>query len=164
MDPNKAHYVVATGILVKDGKYLIAKRADHEKVFPSKWTVPGGKLEVSDYKDRTPDTQGAKQWYNICEDVIRREMMEEVGLKIKNINYLASLTFIRPDGIPTLVISLFGQYDGGEVILSEDLSDYVWVTLAEAKNYDLIDGIYEEIELLDKHLKGNDIGVWKRKD
>jgi len=33
-DKNKAHYIVVTGILVnKEGKYLIAKRADWEKAF-----------------------------------------------------------------------------------------------------------------------------------
>ena len=29
-DKNLAHYIVVTGILVKDGKYLIVKRADWE--------------------------------------------------------------------------------------------------------------------------------------
>jgi len=28
LNPSKAHYVVATVIIVKDGKYLITKRAD----------------------------------------------------------------------------------------------------------------------------------------
>ena len=153
LDLNKAHYVVATGILVKDGKYLIAKRSEREKAFPGKWTVPGGKLEMNDYKDKTPDTTSG-QWYNICEEIVKREMMEEVGLLIKNMKYLVSLTFIRPDGIPTLVISLSGDYAGGEVKLCPDLTDYAWVTLEEAKNYDLIDGIYVEIEMLDLSLKG----------
>ena len=31
-----------------------------------------------------------------------------------------------------------------------------------AKNYELIEGIYEELELLDKHLKGKDLGTWKK--
>ena len=56
MDNDKAHYIVATGIIVKDGKFLIAKRADYEKAFPGLWTVPGGKLEQKDYKDRKQDT------------------------------------------------------------------------------------------------------------
>ena len=30
-DKNKVHYVTATAILVKDGKYLIVKRVDWEK-------------------------------------------------------------------------------------------------------------------------------------
>src|SRR3989344_3344111 len=123
MDPNKAHYIVATGILVRDGKYLIVKRSEREKAFPGKWTVPGGKLELSDYKDRPHDTS-AGQWYNICERIVEREMMEEVGLGIKDMKYVASLTFIRPDNIPTLVISLYGNYVEGEVMLCKDLTDY----------------------------------------
>ena len=162
MDPNKAHYVVSTGIIVKDGKYLIAKRSDKEKAFPGKWTVPRGKLEVSDYKNRPQDTN-AGQWYNICEDILKRETLEEVGLQIKNIIYITSLVFIRPDNIPTLVISLAAQYAGGEVKLCDELTDYAWVSLEEAKNYDLIDGILEEIEMLDKHLKGGELGIWRGK-
>ncbi|GAI15302.1 unnamed protein product, partial [marine sediment metagenome] len=53
---NLLHYIVVTGILVKDGKYLIVKRADWEKAFPGRWTVPGGKLEVLDYALREKDT------------------------------------------------------------------------------------------------------------
>tara|TARA_Y100000310_G_C20702929_1_gene831730 strand:- start:10029 stop:10202 length:174 start_codon:yes stop_codon:yes gene_type:complete len=50
VDKNLLHYVVVTGILVNSqGKYLITKRAEWEKAFPGKWTVPGGKLEVLDY-------------------------------------------------------------------------------------------------------------------
>lgn len=161
MDQNKAHYVVATGIIIKDGKFLIAKRSEKEKAFPGKWTVPGGKLEVADYKNRPVDTLSG-QWYNIFESILHREALEEVGLKIKNIKYLTDLVFIRPDGIPTVVISLFADYDSGEVTLCPDLTDYKWVTLEEAKNYDLIDGIYDELEMLSAHLKGKPVGEWKR--
>ena len=161
LNPDKAHYVVATVIIVKDGRYLITKRADWEKAFPGKWTVPGGKLEVSDYSKRKQDTN-AGQWYNVLETLAEREVFEETGLKIKNIKYLVSLTFIRPDGIPTLVISLYADYDSGHVVLSKDMTDFKWVSLEEAKSYDLIDGIWEELEMLDKHLKGEKIGVWKR--
>lgn len=159
MDNDKAHYIVATGIIIKDGKFLIAKRADYEKAFPGLWTVPGGKLEQKDYKDRKQDTD-AGQWYNVVESLLRREVKEEVGLEIDKIKYLTSLTFIRPDGIPSFVLSMFADYKDGEVILGEGLTDYKWVTLEEAKNYKLIPGIYEELEMLDKLLKGEDVGDW----
>ena len=159
MDVKKAHYVVVTGIIVKDGKYLIAKRSDKEKAFPGKWTVPGGKLEADDYKNRASDTS-AGQWYNICEDLLRREVKEETNLDIKNIRYLTSLVFERPDGIPTVVLSLIADHHNGEVELCDDLTEYKWVTVKEAKEYDLIDGIYEEIEMLDRSLKGENIGEW----
>ena len=161
MDKDKAHYVVATGIIVKDGKYLITKRSDNEKAFPGKWTVPGGRLEIKDYKQRKPDTN-AGLWYNICEDLVRREVLEETSLEIKDIKYLTSLVFERPDGIPTVIISLFADHHKGEVKLCDELVDHKWVSLEEAKNYDLIDGIYEELEMLDKHLKGDSLGVWKK--
>lgn len=159
-DPEKAHYVVATCILVKDGKFLIAKRSDKEKAFPNLWTVPGGKLEASDYKNRKCDT--SCQWYNIFEDICKREVEEEVGIKVENLKYLTSLIFIRPDNIPTLVASMFAHTENENIKLSDELTDHKWVTLEEAKNYKLIDGIYEELELLDKHLKGEELKEWKK--
>lgn len=159
-DPEKAHYIVATCILVKDGKFLIAKRSPAEKAFPNQWTVPGGKLEANDYRNRKCDT--SCQWYNIFEDICKREVLEEVGIRVDNLKYLASLIFIRPDGIPTLVASMFARTNEGNVKLSRELVEYAWVTLEEAKKYELIDGIYEELELLDRHLKGEDLGVWKK--
>ena len=43
------HEVAITAIIVKDGKYLIIKRVATKRRFPNMWTVPGGKLETSDY-------------------------------------------------------------------------------------------------------------------
>jgi 8-oxo-dGTP diphosphatase len=161
-DANKAHYVVCTCIIHKDGRYLIAKRSEREKAFPGKWTVPGGKLEVNEYLSRPPSTHGANQWYNIFEDLTRREVKEEVGLDVRDIRYVASLTFIRPDKVPTLVVSLCADHAAGEVTLCEDLTAHAWVTAEEAKRYDLIDGIQEELEMVDRMLKGERAGEWKR--
>ena len=158
-DPEKAHYLVATCILVKDGKFLIAKRSDKEKNWPSRWTVPGGKLERNGYKSRSHDTP-EKQWYNVFEGLVRREVMEEVGLGIKNIKYLTSLAFERDDGDATIVVSLYADPEEGEVKLSPELVEHKWVSLEEAKEHDLIAGIYEELEMLDRVLKGEEVGEW----
>ena len=144
----KSHNVAVTGIIVKNGKYLIAKRSPDEKAFPNKWCVPGGKLEMKDYIDRPKDTNFA--WHNVCEHVLIREIKEEVNLEIKNIRYLTNLTFVRPDGIPTLVISLFADHHKGEVELCKDLTCHAWVNLEEAEKYDLIEGIYDQIAMVDK--------------
>lgn len=159
-DPQKAHYLVVTGIILKDGKFLITKRAPTEKAFPNQWTVPGGKLELKDYVNRPKDTSA--HWYNIFEDLLRREVMEEVGLKIRNIRYLTSLSYIRSDNIPTIIVSLFADHDDGEIKLCSALTEHAWVDLEEAKNYDLIEGIYEELEMLGKLLKGEKAEEWKK--
>jgi len=158
-DPKKAHYLVVTGIVVKDGKFLIAKRSGSEKAFPNQWTVPGGKLEMDDYASRPKDTSA--HWYNVFEDVLKREVLEEVGLTMKNIRYLTSLSYIRSDDIPTIIVSLFADHHEGEVKLCDALTDHAWVSLEEAKDYDLIEGIYEELKILDGHLKSGEGMVWK---
>ncbi len=160
MDLNKAHYVVVTAIIIKDGKFLIAKRSDNEKVNPGQWTVSGGKLEISDYSKRPKDT--STHWYNVFETVVKREVKEEVGLEIKNLKYLTSLSFIRPDGIPTIVASFFADYKNGNVNLCKDLTEFAWVNLEEAKKYELIEGIYEELVMLDSLLKGKTFDEWKK--
>lgn len=160
-DPKKAHYLVVTGIIVKDGKFLIAKRAPTEKTFPNQWTVVGGKLELDDYIKRPKDTE--HHWYNIFEGLLKREVMEETGLKIRSIRYLTSLAFIRPDNIPTIVVSFYAYYKSGEIKLCPALVDYAWVSHKEAGNYDLIAGIYEELEMLDKILNGEKVDAWRKK-
>jgi len=160
---NLLHYLVVTGILVnEEGKYLITKRADWEKAFSGKWTVPGGKLEVLDYVLREKDT--SVHWYNIFEDLLRREIGEEVGLEIENFGYVTSLVYLRDDKIPCLIVSLYVDAKTDKVRLCNALTEYAWVSLEEAKKYDLIEGIYEELEILDKKLKGDGIHEWKSKD
>src|SRR3989344_3141311 len=161
-DKNKAHYIVVTGILIRDGKYLIAKRAEWEKAFPGKWTVPGGKLEVLDYTLRKRDA--GELWYNIFEDCVKRECKEEVGLEIENIGYVTSMVYIRPDNAPCVVVSLYANPKEGEIKLCNALTDFKWVNLNEAKNYDLVEGLYKELEILDNYLKAGKMKAWKKKD
>ncbi len=152
LDP-RLHFVVATAIIVKDGKFLIAKRAPHEKAFPEKWTVPGGKLVLHEYNHLPKTSLNHPQWYNVVDWVLRKEVEEEVGLEIHKPQYLCDLVFVRPDGYPVVTLSYWAQYKDGEVKLCRDLSDYAWVTLDKAKDYDLIEGIWDELKLVDGILR-----------
>ena len=153
------HEVVITAIIVKDGKYLITRRALSKKRFPGMWTVPGGKLETSDYVNLPKDTKD--YWYNVLEQVLRREVKEEVGLTIKNIEYVTSLATIHADGAPSLVISCMADWESGEVVLQEDETDkYAWVSTEEARGYDLIGGIVDELHMADRRRLGEK-SEWK---
>ena len=141
----KAHYIAVTGIIRKEGKFLICKRSASEKLFPNKWCVPGGKVQQSDFISTKKDT--ADHWFNIFEKVLEREILEETSLKIKNIGYVSNLALIRPNGFSTIIVSLCADHESGEVMLNKDeLSDHAWVSLEEAKDYDLIENIYEQLE------------------
>jgi len=158
--PQLLHEIVITAIIIKDGKYLITRRAPTKKRFGEMWTVPGGKLETSDYVNLPKDTKD--YWYNVLEQVLRREVKEEVGLAIKNIEYVTSLATIHADGAPSLVISCMADWERGEVVLQESETDqFAWVSLEEAKRYELLDGIYDELVMADARRKGQK-SEWKR--
>ena len=146
------HNISVTAIIHNKRKYLITKRSPNKKAFPNKWTVPGGKLETSDYINLPKTTPAA--WYGTVTNTLKREVKEEVGLTISNIRYLIDMTIIGSDNTPTIVLSFFAKRQSGTIKLDEDSVDFAWVTARQAKNYDLIEGIYEEIVMVDKILKG----------
>lgn len=147
------HEVAITAIVVKDGKYLITRRSEKKRRFPGMWTVPGGKMETDDYLKLPKDTE--HYWYNVLERTLRREVKEEVGIDIENIEYVTSLATVHADGSPSLVISCVADYVSGDIKLQEDeLDQYAWISLEEAKDYKLIDGIYDELVMADNQRKG----------
>ena len=154
------HEIAITAIIVKDGKYLITRRSPGKKRFPGMWTVPGGKLETKDYVGLPKDT--GHYWYNVLEKVLRREVKEETGLDIRNIEYVTSLATVHADSNPSLVISCMADYAGGELGLQPEETDaHAWVTLEEARGYELIDGIYDELAMVEEKRKGF-LSEWRR--
>ena len=53
---DKLFYFVANAVVYResDGRCLILKRSEREKVHPGKWAVPGGKLEWEQFDLRKP--------------------------------------------------------------------------------------------------------------
>jgi len=134
-------------------EYLITKRAMHKKAHPGKWTIPGGGLTVDDYINTPQSEHGENLWYNVLEASLKRELREETGLEIGKPELLIDLTFLRPDGIPVFCLSCYAPYIGGKVNIDQDpegdTTDFAWVSYEEAKGYDLIPGILDEIRQVD---------------
>lgn len=131
MDNKKLHIVAVTGIIEKNGRFLIIKRREDEVAYPGMWTVPGGKVE-------TPDD---------CQTTLRREIKEEVGVEIKDeIVFIRDYGFTRPDDIHVIGLTFGCKYKSGKVKLSPDFTDFAWVTAKEAENYKIIPGILQELQ------------------
>lgn len=146
------HRIVTTCVIYNDkGQFLITKRSPTKKVHPSKWTIPGGGLSTDDYVG-SPATHGANAWENVVETAQIREIKEEVGVEIADVEYLLNFAFIRPDNIPVLVMTYCARYVSGDVILDEDATEFAWISLAQAQDYDLIDGIHGELEYVAKKM------------
>ena len=150
-DP-RLHIIAVTGIVEKNGKYLILKRSEREVAYPGFWTVPGGKLVRHEYENLAL-TENTDAWYDIVSRTLEKEIMEEAGLEIEGIRYLTDMVFIRPDNIPALVLSYYCRHKAGNVALGKDMVDYAWIMPEEGKNYQIIPGILDEIIMVDKILK-----------
>lgn len=146
----KLFIVPVTAIVVRDGKFLIMKRAEWEKAFPGKWTVPGGKFEEGDFIEKPLTTKSYEGWYDVVRPAVGREVREEAGIEIEDIRYLTDYTFKHPKGFWVLGLSFWAQYVSGEVRLPPELTEYAWVTVEEAKDFDLIEGIYKELVLVNQ--------------
>ena len=149
------HRISLTAIIYKKQgqniKYLITQR-NFNKIFGGKWTVPGGGLETDDYINTPKTTKDS--WYLAIEKSLRREIKEESNLEVGKVKYLLDIASIIPGHAPRIILSFYCPYQSGKVKLDEDNIDYAWITYQAAKKYDLIEGILEEIEMVDKILKG----------
>lgn len=151
------HRIVVTAIVYRQVKsefhYLITQRSTDKKIWPGRWTVPGGGIEIDDYVATAPTTK-SNIWYFALDKSLRREVKEEVGLTIGSISYLLDLAFIRPDNTPVITLSFYAPYKSGKVKLDSESINYAWIGIRKVKKYDLIEGIPQEITMVDRILHG----------
>ena len=148
---NKLFYFVANVVVYRenDGRCLILKRSEREKVHPGKYAFPGGKLEW-DQLDITKPTRmngDVFDFENAVEDLLMREVKEEAGIEIdRGLKYINSNAFVRPDEVPVVLVKFAAKYISGDIQLEEGaFVDYAWVNRDEIKNYDCIKGICDEV-------------------
>lgn len=146
---NAKYEVVVTAVIFHGDKVLITRRTPNKKRFPGMWTVPGGHLEPHDFLDDPMDTE--HYWYNVLEKTLRREVHEEVGIEINNIEYVTTLA--STDGV--IVISCMADYVSGRIMLQPGETDAAtWIKLADVNGSNLIDGIADEIVMAFKKRAG----------
>ena len=149
---DKLFYFVANVVVYResDGRCLILKRSEAEKVHPGKYGVIGGKLEWKDMNIKKPTRMNGEviDFENAAEDLLIREVKEEAGIEIgRELKYLNSVAFVRPDEIPVVLIKFAAKWKSGEVKLEDKaFTDYMWVNENEVDSYPSIQGIGEEVK------------------
>ena len=156
---DKLFYFVANVIVYResDKRCLILKRSENEITHPDIWAAPGGKLEWSDLDIKNPTRMNGDviDFEDMIIKLLKRELFEEAGIKMhNNINFINDVTFIRPDGIPVVLLKFAAKYKSGNIVLEEDsFTDSAWVNNEEIKSYKCIDGLKEEVESTIKMFK-----------
>jgi 8-oxo-dGTP pyrophosphatase MutT (NUDIX family) len=132
-----------------DGRCLILKRDEREKVHPGKWAVLGGKLEWKDMPINAPSRHNGDvlDYEDAVENLLVREAKEEANIEIgRELKYINSVAFIRPDGIPVILVKFAAEYLSGDVVPEVGgFTEYAWVTPQEVMDYPCIEGIQQEI-------------------
>jgi 8-oxo-dGTP diphosphatase len=125
--------VAVKGILIKDGKALMVKRADDDEIGSGRWEFSGGKLEFGE----SPEA------------ALRREFLEETGLCVE-VGKLLYVTSFKtdPSRQVILIAYLCDCDDCHAVTLSDEHSDYMWASRAEVRAY-LAEDIADDISAND---------------
>lgn len=119
--------------------------------------IKGDKILMTKYADQTVTKRysliaGFAEIGETIEQTVQREVMEEVGVKVKNIKYYKSQPWAFTD---TLLLGFFCQLDGSENITmdSTELSVAQWVSRDEMPNIsDDISLTYEMMSILKNNL------------
>ncbi|MCC2631564.1 MAG: hypothetical protein K0S20_263 [Patescibacteria group bacterium] len=150
---DKLFYFVANVLIYReeDRRFLALKRSESEKVHPGKFAFPGGKLEWKDMDIEHPTRMNGDviDFENALEDLLSREAREESGVEIdaRNLQYLNSVAFVRPDGIPVILLKFMAPFVSGEVKVEEGaFTDHAWVTRTELNDLPYIKGMNEEVD------------------
>ena len=150
MTDSKLHIVAVVAVIRnEDGKYLVLKRGDHEIAYPGQYTFPGGKIEGND----------------TVEETLIREADEEAKIQLKPGKILLKdKSFLRPDGKTAKFFSyLCEAEDHSKVEISEDFTDFKWVTLEELKQLEHV-GIEDELIAAEELIKaGFELNKFKTK-
>ena len=130
MDQAIERRVIVVGLIHnKRGECLLCRMLPDRGVFPGQWGIPGGGIETGEQ----------------AETALRRELREEVGLEVSDIEPLfftdGLYTKCFPGGAQRPIYMIFLVYicraTGETVTLNPEFEDYAWVSHEALGDYDL---------------------------
>ena len=119
---------LAVGAVIEDstGRLLLMKRSVRCNHFAGQWETPGGKV-----KDGEP-----------FDFALLREVEEETGLRIELTGVLGAAEFGLPH-IHVVILYMRARIVTGEIKISNEHSEFAWVSWGELNDYDLTPGLQD---------------------
>ncbi len=111
-------------ILILDhaGRFLLLKRSEKSKYWPRRWEPPGGKVNTNEGFDAA----------------LLREVAEETGLRA-SIQHVVGASESQLPKVRAVHLIFVGRVESGEVRLSDEHDDYVWVSPSEFSSMELVE-------------------------
>ena len=124
---------IATKAIIKneDGRYLVLYKSETEEVNPNEIDIPGGRMRFGES----------------AEESLKREIEEEIGVKIEIIKPSRVWGFVKND-LHLVGITFLAKYISGEFRLSGEHTKYEWVDREKILIGDYPKLIKEEFEVI----------------
>ncbi|UCZ52143.1 NUDIX domain-containing protein [Bacillus shivajii] len=109
-----------------NGKWLIIERSKKEEHAGGLLSLVGGKV----------DDEGNS--FDILERTVKREIMEEVGVTVKeDLQYVHSTSFVTDSGDKVVDIVFLATYESGEAYAKspDEVGEVFWFTTEEVANH-----------------------------
>ncbi|MFJ8261184.1 NUDIX hydrolase [Rummeliibacillus sp. NPDC094406] len=110
------------GVIRKNDKWLIIERSKKEEHAGGLLSLVGGKVNIEGNSS------------DILERTVKREILEEVGVNVKDrINYVHSTSFLTDKGGNVVNIVFLCEYDSGEAFSksTDEVEAVLWLTTEE---------------------------------
>lgn len=120
----KRNITVTLECFVKKGnKYLMLHRSPQKHIMPNVWMAPGGHREFNEG----------------LFECAKREVLEETGLKIKNLEIkVAGNAYLKDLDEEFFFHFIFADYAGGRLKQKVDDGEFVWLTKSQILKLDNI--------------------------
>jgi 8-oxo-dGTP diphosphatase len=125
-DYKKMFIVNVEGAIWKDDKWLIIERSKKEEHAGGLLSLVGGKVDIEGNKS------------DILERTVKREILEEVDVKVKDhLNYVHSTSFVTDKGENVVDIVFLCEYISGEAFPKspDEVERVLWLTSDEILNH-----------------------------
>lgn len=124
------HRIIVVGVVYNQAReVLLCKMPPNRGVFPGQWGLPGGGIEAGEHS----------------EDALRRELREELGVQVEDVEALffseGSYPKHYPDGTQNEIHMIFLIFScrvrSIQLALNTEFSEYAWVRPEVLGEFDL---------------------------
>ncbi|MBB3354274.1 DNA mismatch repair protein MutT [Rhizobium sp. L9] len=107
---------IAMGALSRNGMLLLARRNSERRIYPGRWSLPGGHIENGED----------------AETAMRRELMEEISITPERWRLAAKfVSQAPPESAATFHVYHVDQWQGLPQLVGDEHTELRWFTAAE---------------------------------